>query len=71
MSKQYGMDVDFENNSCWRELGRNLWVIVGDSLQAGESCSFWGEQAKGRTVMVATQGPSIYVLNVKMSQIPC
>lgn len=66
-SEQYSMDGDFENNSCWRELGRSLWVMVGDSLQARESCSFWDEQAEGRAEMVATQGLSICVLNVKMS----
>lgn len=41
--------------------------MVGDSLQAGESCSFWGEQAEGRAEMGATQGLSICVLNARMA----
>jgi hypothetical protein len=42
--------------------------MVADSLQAGESCSFRGEQAEGRAEMVATtQGPSIYILSAIVS----
>lgn len=39
----------------------------GDSLRAGESCSFWGEQAEGRAGMVATQALNICVPNTKVS----